>query len=131
MHYFTKVDPRISVTLSDGRRVTFTAVNRDTGIYGTEDQGVANELDKAIQGKRGGVARVDAQAFKDLVEKKTPEPFKRNWRDEIDSTSFRTPAASQPNSPAPAVAAVSTRPLDGAASQEAVHVNPIRPSARR
>lgn len=130
IHFFKKVDPRIPITLSTGGRVEFTAVNRQTGIFATDNDDVARELDMAIKGNRGGASRITAEEHADLVQKKIPDPFKPKWRDEITNSGFRVPAESpNHNRPVavPADQAEPARNIDG----PDVSVNTVRPTATR
>lgn len=113
MKYFKKVNPRQALYTSDGAPIHFEAVDKDTGIYPHEGNGISPELTKqieaAIAGQRGGVSAITEAEYKELVEKKkNSPPPKRNWRQELsmgnqapDTVARATGPQPQPPEPLP------------------------------
>lgn len=135
-HYFKKVDPRIPILLSGGFSVQFTAVNRQTGIFSTDNGDVASQLDGAAKSNRGGVTRITEAEYFELVQKKIPDPFKRNWRDELSNMAMRLPNDFQDKSPSGAGGAATANQPDSQESSSAASdpkgpVNAVRPTASR
>lgn len=126
--YFKKFDPKIGVVLSDGSKVIFTAVTREVGIFATELDKLAGELDACIAKGRGSIERISHDQFKELLEKKTPgDPLKKSWREEWSNSSH---AFNQPGTIALPVAAVD--PTTPVANEPApIPVNTVRPTASK
>lgn len=71
MKYYKKELVSNRLALPSGKGVAFVKIDgTDTGVLATEDQGLIDELDKAVAAHRGGVVEIDVQTYEEL--KKNP-----------------------------------------------------------
>ena len=80
MEYFFKEIVSNPARLSDGREAPFEPVGGDNGILATDDQEVARMLDELIKARRGGVYRIDKDAYDEALKKKPDGPLPQRPR---------------------------------------------------